>query len=496
MMIRQASWIGPMTAFRLIRRLLLCSIVGVTVFGVTGWLLRPQPSWEIDCSQWNGRIALLSPNRDASTHEPIWVEAAEPDTGQYKTVIAVDPQRGLVAHRWDLTHAETRHPLFVADDGSLIATCSGRFQSTSFRLFDGRSGGEPIHRDLPRYWQPTGNSVWLVEAPRGVLFVLKIADLRSGAIKSFEMTAPGEHWSRRPGASDLSPDGKRIVVQEPPTDKEGESEAFQIWDVESKTRLQRLTLPLPKNAERGRLDHLRWIDGGRRIAVTATMWFKNDPAAQPFAVVFDLAARKFTDLQWSPIRVSPTESKESVGERHDDGDVVVWTDRADESSPRWFMVTQNRRTLAPWRRYPFTALSVNGIDIGLAPFPSYAVPGSNEIIFWSDEPTLWSLLPSGFRIANSSGLGGRGVEERLRWHNWETNEWRDVGCCGDVEDIQIRPNALIAVVKEDNGARTLLQSWPLPPRDPKWPAAGMAALSFAGAWGLCARRAKKKMLAV
>ena len=495
-MIRQASWIGPMTAFRLVRRLLLCSIVGVTVFGVAGWLLRPRANWELDCSQWNGRISLLNPDSDASVDEPIWVELAEPDTGVTKSVIAVDPQQGVVARQWDLTYPETRHPIFIADDGSLIATCGGRSSSTSFRLFDGRCGGEAIHRDLPGYWEPTGNSVWSFESPQGTLFALKTADLRSGAIETFEMTSPNEQWSRRPGARDLSPNCRRIVVQEPPTNDKVDSEAFQIWDVESKTMLLRTTLQLPKNAERGRIDRLRWIDAGRRIEVKATMWLKGNAAAQNLYLVFDPATRQFVEGDWRPTGIEESTGK-AIEEPEDDGPLVVWTDRTKKDEPI-FTVTQNRRTIVPWRRFPFAANLGLGWKLDwVESHPKILpTPESSALVFVSNEPTLWSLLPSGFQKSNPGGLGSADgeFEDRIRWHEWNRNEWRDVGFLGQVESIQVRPHAVITLTSVGQGNPTI-QSWPLPPRDPKWLAAGMAALSFGGVWWLCARQAKRKLLA-
>lgn len=474
-----------MTTFHFVRRFLACSILGVTAFGVSGWLMRPKLNWELDCTDWGGTVSVANPNRECSDREPVWMEALDV-LGVNKSVAAIDPTAGRVIQRWPLTYEESRHPIYITGDGDLIATCSGKFQSTKFRLLDGRTNNAPIERDLPGYWQPIpiGSTVWNVEAQRGAWFVLKIADVKSGAIETHVVKAPDPDYLRRPSARDLSPDGKRFVALEPVKEEQVAFEAIQIWDVESKTMLDRVELPLLKHLLRRRIGRLSWVDGGRRIEIEGTMWFEKDPEAKRLHFVFDPESKRFFDGDWLPAkldRVTPDSAFELL---ENDGPLRIWTDwTKDEKSV--FMLTQNRRTILPWQRF---LIDDGGRDWNLGhahPF-AYVLPKSNALLFLSRESSLWSLLPSSIQECITAN-GGHG-EDRIRWHDWKLHEWRDVGCAGDVEGIQIRPNAMMAVMKTDAGARTLLQSWPLPPRDPKWPAAATGVLSFLGLWWALKKR--------
>ena len=71
------------------------------------------------------------------------------------------------------------------------------------------------------------------------------------------------------------------------------------------------------------------------------------------------------------------------------------------------------------------------------------------------------------------------------------SRWLDVGCPdGDISTL-VREGAFLCLRKTYD--RTVLQSWPLPPRDPKWPALGVAALCMAGTWWMCAKRYRRRI---
>src|SRR4051794_18685866 len=58
---------------RLVRRFLLCLVVGVTAFGVAGWLLRPEPTWETPLRQ-SGAFSFLVPQgRLDDANRLLWV---------------------------------------------------------------------------------------------------------------------------------------------------------------------------------------------------------------------------------------------------------------------------------------------------------------------------------------------------------------------------------------------------------------------------------------
>jgi hypothetical protein len=111
---------------------------------------------------------------------------------------------------------------------------------------------------------------------------------------------------------------------------------------------------------------------------------------------------------------------------------------------------------------------------------------SEAILLPFSEQTASAVVPEALR-ANLPLAWQADQELRVRWRRGDDSH--DVGCRDKsfLLQLQVRTDALIT------SANGLLQSWPLPPHDPKWPALGVAALCAAGSWWACAKRYARRM---
>jgi hypothetical protein len=166
---------------------------------------------------------------------------------------------------------------------------------------------------------------------------------------------------------------------------------------------------------------------------------------------------------------------------HTVGDLTAWSVVTLGRSPSWFSLHAGADEAPIWRstRFPVRPMVLrdgNGRDVNWVA----VVPQKKAIVCTTIEPALASQLPQ--RLRESLPSNWNGIERVCtRWHDWIGDEWRDVGCGKDEIPWQIRPNALIT---NDSAKRPefVLQSWPLPPRDPKWPALGIGAIATVGTW--------------
>src|SRR5687768_8937301 len=76
---------------RLVRRSVLCLVVGVTAFGIAGWLLRPKANWRTSLEA--GEYALLiEPHALPDPGAPRWVYLRV--NRSESIVVSFDPETG------------------------------------------------------------------------------------------------------------------------------------------------------------------------------------------------------------------------------------------------------------------------------------------------------------------------------------------------------------------------------------------------------------------
>jgi hypothetical protein len=116
-------------------------------------------------------------------------------------------------------------------------------------------------------------------------------------------------------------------------------------------------------------------------------------------------------------------------------------------------------------------------------------PTSDGVIVLATELPLTSALPEGVvaMLPDDSDLFRS--HTAARWCDLRNQRWTDIGA-RDFSDFDIVNGNLVTL--SIAGEKRLQQSWPLPPRDPKWPALGVAALCTSATWWVCARRYRRR----
>jgi len=165
----------------------------------------------------------------------------------------------------------------------------------------------------------------------------------------------------------------------------------------------------------------------------------------------------------------------------------------------WLWISDGEAVLAPWRQYPNPLYGTRtwkdpfggrgALEIG-AP-SAFLVPRRDALVVVVVEPTIVDSLPAAVAktVPTNSTLRGRG--RTISWYGWDTGEWLRIANLSSLVDLQPRPTSLLTLVRD--GDSLILQSWPLPPRDPKPPALAIAALCMAGTWWVCAWRYRRMM---
>ena len=260
-----------MTALRLIRRLLLCSIVGITVFGVSGWLLLPAPSWECILGGSSTPFRLAGPTTIEHDDHPIWVFAVGVNGFDYDpklngVVACVSPQ-GRLIRRHVLPIGEPS----VANDGCLVLSNqvssskdSEGGKRTEYLILD-PGNHDVVARVLDGDWRICGSGL-LVRQFRRISdrVACTIFDLQTNTrVSDFEL--PGRRFREDDGDFALSPDGKLLAVSDRSRTDGRKPTGVELYDART-GRLVKRIVPTLKETERGSLPaYLCFIQNGRTL---------------------------------------------------------------------------------------------------------------------------------------------------------------------------------------------------------------------------------------
>lgn len=491
-----------MPVFRIFRRLLLCFVVGVTIFGVAGWLLRPKPKWEVTLSTkdrqggWLKAIPVIEPEENT----PIWLGWDSTNESDEKVrqfhLVAIDPKTGE-------TTADHRRPvdepwaLKLLSDGALLRMfrnkedgverteveyipCRG--QSTTKLMLEGR-------------WRTYGDGrhVWRLKPITNGFQFLKVA-VPSGKIES-SLDFLGEYPFASDEVSTVSDDGRLLAFHKLDESGNLSPAGVEIWDVLRRQKLRSVRLP-PNESNRVSAIHSEWASMSFQNAMLFLHYSKDEdtgsdrfewqagPDAVEFAKVNDVVRPVSRDGS------RPIEIRDATPGRR------VWVAIGFESGQTEFCVGDDQGRTGAWKTVPFQVAlgDTFGYGDGATQDCAFAVvPARNQSVCMTIDPTIASILPKSL----SSGLPADWrAQKRIntRWHDWISDEWRNVGSPTDEVLCQLRPNAYITrkTSWDDDESTLQLQSWPLPPRDPKWLAAAVAGLSFLATWRLCSRRTKTR----
>jgi len=173
----------------------------------------------------------------------------------------------------------------------------------------------------------------------------------------------------------------------------------------------------------------------------------------------------------------------------------LWVAERSKPFSLWWCLQRYGRVLAPWRQWPFSGqesrFGVHGYPMGVHVSARASILSPpNQLLFETDEAAPASVIPTTIRDWIPNALRMPWSVRRFRWHNWATGEWRDVGYDTYYGHLYWTENAFIGAGVKDG--QLTIESWPLPPRDPKPPALAIAALCMGGAWWLCAWRYRRR----
>jgi hypothetical protein len=498
-----------MTTFRLIRRLLLCSIVSVTVFGASGWLLRPSPKWEVVLHE-PGFDQYFQFHDDVDLDgEPgivwLWTARSLENDGREDLLVGVGEATGEVLRKVRFTNEFGS----VLPDGRVLAKHDETKRGdpytvlrTRFRLRD-RDDTLIVERIWDGKWTPTPTGLeaahWTVLSDE---VRLTVRSIQSGEVLR-EMTLKGVKGDLVDVNVDASRDAKLVAVSERIRPEKRAPFGLELWDVETQRIIRRLTIPnsrhptpddgasYPRFASNRPELHFRWD-------------WNRESETEAWNYIWRFQSPKDDDLieEGPPIPADGGATKlYEPSSKGKDGERTLWTTIDNERDQFWYSIQDGESAILPWRRFPFP---IPTIEHGEVVFMSYEpecfiVPKSTGLIFISNDAPVYRALPKRFRQWTSEKWNYDFPDRIVRWHDWKSNSWRDVGAPTDQDQrfydktMKILPNAFL-MTRDSGGYRTTLQSWPLPPRDPKWPAAAIGVASAAVVWWLGAKRAARRKL--
>jgi hypothetical protein len=475
---------------RLFRRTLLCLVVGVTAFGVAGWVFRPKPNWSIELP---GRFHMIVGGaHELSDDEPIWIE------GYTVLAAAVRAADGKLLQTLPFANSKDTVANFAAlPDGRLAVfpTDEGPVPRQSRCYFYAATQREPLSTVvLDGNWFVADD--WLHAwrfVQQGEALVFELRDLQTGNLKR-RFPFPDEIRAVGSGTVvDYSPGADLFALSEALRAGSKPPYGIEVRDGATGKLLKTIRSELPDGAT-GDLFSLYFLFDGKYLN------FKSSVPVPSFVRQCTLDVQSGT-IRSFDIAHSPTETLEDTDVRilTDQHGRQIWTFKRLEPPAAWVSIVGPDDSSPTWHPLPFP------LFIGPKQFSkegdlpkrhsgvwSNLVPRRAELVVRTTEESLYANLPETVQMLLPATRTPGTSSWRYRWHDWETGEWRLVGCSGGVIDDQVRPSALLTIT--DIGPQsTLLQSWPLPPRDPKWPALGVAALCTAATWWLCARRFRKRM---
>jgi hypothetical protein len=471
---------------RLFRRSVLCLVVGVTAFGVAGWMFRPRESWTVELA--NGDLMFGGGRFHFPSQGPIWIVYFR-STGEaladseLPTAEAYDAETGALLTRVELERAY-KHGVNASSD-LFTATFEPDHRNPKSTLFRRYRPDQP---GLQRSFRLDGR--W--DLDRGGRRAVRIQKTPKSAAVSIADPATGRIIATRTFEGDLerfaddftaSDDGRWAAIGERLTYRSEKHRGVQVVDLETGAVAHRLLPPgedqPPENGPFGEVD---FSDDSLTLAFSLIP--ERDDATRS-RWRFELETHRYDRLILRPITPPPFDT--SDGELFNDRKYGnVWTALDKRNDSLWFSVERDGRTILPWRAFPFPTQE------SLVPSQGFReVPGRPELVSKLDEPSVSSPFARMVHRINPTWGAENESTLKFRWHDWERNVWRDVGCPDGVGESRVRSNALLTTSR--SRGTNLLQSWPLPPRDPKWPALGIAAACMAGTWWACARSYRRRV---
>jgi hypothetical protein len=504
---------------RYVRRTLLCFVLGVTSFGAAGWAFRPRASWSFAIP--DGRFHFAESETEATADRPLWLFAAGRGKKGYDQnvpgsvcSIAVD---GSVSCR---VSTPVGWPA-VASDGSLTmafnqTTAAGEGCRYSVLGIDGSlSNGAR----LAGRWTLTADALHAFNVERDAGGVsCHVIEIRSGnAVGSVKLNESECEFKTYSDIA-VSRNGTFVAFLEKLVDGEHHLLLIRILNVSDGTLAAEISVEPGTRLPRGRAAQPRFSANSDTLTFD---WRPLDDEDASFRGTFETGSSEYASFRpanRSEYEFDLAENDEArsgpplpEGEAHapnlacnrSDG-CRIWTAACRDRNELWTCVDDGARDLDAWKRYP-ASVFVKRISFTYSGDPGPGqfwhngpwlefVPNRNAFLIAAVEPPVVDSLPEKVRSLLSENSALHRSQKTLRWRDWVKDSWRVVGDVSGLSEFQVREDRVFTLRHRADGM--ILQSWPLPPRDPKWPAMGVASGCVAATWWLCARRAKRKAAVV
>jgi hypothetical protein len=497
---------------RYLGRSLLCFLFGAVAFAALGYLSRPSPSWSLPLDAESNPSII---DGDDGGRDVLWLLQGAKDKSDVLTAVRksngavlrtvklpLDESLGTVLPR-QLESFEDRIQAAALSDGGVFVQrrIYGGDQSTYTEFF---RLGLDAHSDLPHctmkgFWTPTpdGRHAMAVETNeehRGGS--VKVADATVGRVERMLTFGP-EHTGFHSTCIALSPDGRTVAVAEGARNGAAPMEGVDLWDVASGRRLRRVGPKLQEKPDSGppysvpQSTDPEFSKDGRSLSWTV-LESRRD-AFESSRLVFDLQSERLIEqMEPSPPK---QDSRGYVAMHDENGGRQAWVCADDYPDQAFFWISRDSSLPPEWRKIPYPlSLYFRRCGLEAASWTGLTVDLTTDavVVRMREEPPVTALPKQvAERVPESWGMHSR--VERFRWHDWNRDQWRDVGFRGDSVDYQLCDDALFVIQSTPHAGPTL-QSWPLPPRDPIPPAIAASVLSISATWWACARRHRRKMI--
>jgi hypothetical protein len=483
---------------RLVRRSLVCLVVGVTAFGVAGWVFRPRPNWSVtlmtkDRGDRFNATPIIEPREDS----PLWIhwDSLTDEEGRQFHLLAIDPRTGATTAHLRRSMDEPWN-LKTSADGALLRIERRRPDEQVWTEieFIPSQGEETSKLSLDGEWRVTGDGrhAWRLKPITNGFQFVQVAIPSGQVVKTLDFS--GEYPFPCESVSDLSDDGRVLAFHR--LDEAGKLSpvGVELWDISSGKRIRNVTLPPDRRSRVNTIPSeaasVRFLNSTLFLDVDWSEGEESRTVPRKWAAGPDDQFVNFDDLK-------PPFPTENPADMQEVGDATpgrrLWVATNLDSGRTEFCINGDGGQIDDWRSIPYRLVTgdVVGYTSGVGLECAFAaLPGRNQSVCMTMEPTIASSLPD--RLLETLPAKFRKLEMvNTRWHDWSRNEWRSVGCPSDEVLCQLRPTAYITRKYnfwQEDETTLHLQSWPLPPRDPKWPALGAAALCTVATWWVCARR--------
>jgi hypothetical protein len=479
---------------RLVRRTILCLIVGVAAFGAAGWMLRPRPNWTCSLGH-NLQVMFIHGVRPQSSDEPIWLLVNNREGEGEGSEFCVDGRTGKIVQKIVNLEGEDR-ALMRLIDGRLFLraskTPSGAADPMSrLEVYSHTQSKPVVSREATGKWNasPNGRFVWKkTSLTEGV--DVEVAELESGNAVGRKTIHGGGQFND----GVLSDDCKFAVYFGDYQDF-NRPHGIEVWDLKSGKRLYRQPFPPSSSTELRASPLFR----SATAAAVDSFWYetKRDGATHRyFTVNFD--SGELTDVPCKLIERPPNDGEAAVIPSYPqvrDG-YEVWTSESTAPHSAFWCIQHAGESISSWRSFRYVP----------ATKPMLTIPGRktrgtmtvefikapDTLLVRTFEPPLVDSIPGVFRKYLPGSWRGEEPRSRYHWFDWRRNDRREIGCDSRSYSLAFHGDSMLTV-HSDVDDEAILQSWPLPPRDPKWPALLIAIACAGGTWRLCDWRYRRRL---